>query len=226
MPIFARKADFKSFKMSAVNLNREEMDVDFSYLEGTNCYCDPESAGIIRRKVAELPLNELHCIGTGDYHYLSLFFLERICGPFTLILADNHPDDQDCAFGDELLSCGSWVAQARRLPFCRGCVWIREYADIEALARVEGSIYLSIDLDVLAPEYAATNWDQGTMSLEQLLEICARAAGSHRLLGADICGGLSADKGGTEETEALNRSTIRALEDCLRTFLSKYGNND
>ena len=64
------------------------------------------------------------------------------------------------------------------------------------------------------------------MSLEQLLEICARAAGSHRLLGADICGGLSADKGGTEETEALNRSTIRALEDCLRPFLSKYGNND
>ena len=44
------------------------MDVDFSYLEGTNCYCDPESAGTIRQRIAELPLNELHCIGTGDYH--------------------------------------------------------------------------------------------------------------------------------------------------------------
>ena len=202
------------------------MDVDFSYLEGTNCYCDPESAGTIRQRIAELPLNELHCIGTGDYHYLSLFFLERISEPFTLILIDNHPDDQSCAFGDGLLSCGSWVAQARKLPLCRGSVWIREYADIGKLAGVEGSIYLSIDLDVLDPEYARTNWDQGTMSLEQLLEICVRAAGNHRLLGADICGGLSPEKGGTPGTEALNRSTTAALESCLRPLLSKYENND
>ena len=63
-------------------------------------------------------------------------------------------------------------------------------------------------------------------SLEQLLEICVRAAGNHRLLGADICGGLSPEKGGTTGTEALNRSTTAALESCLRPLLSKYENND
>ena len=72
----------------------EVVESVFSYLEGTNCYCCDESAAIIREKVSQLPLDAVHLIGTGDYHYVSLFYLERISHPFRLVLFDNHPDDQ------------------------------------------------------------------------------------------------------------------------------------
>ena len=54
---------------------------DFSAFEGTNCYCSAESAERIRRAVADLPLHAFHVIGTGDYHYQTLFWLERIAEP-------------------------------------------------------------------------------------------------------------------------------------------------
>ena len=100
----------------------ERINVDFSHLEGTNCYCSAESAAVIRQEIAGLPAAAFHCIGTGDYHYQTLFWLEKLQEPFCLVLFDNHPDDQDGAFGGELLSCGGWVAAARRLPCCRADV--------------------------------------------------------------------------------------------------------
>ena len=96
------------------------LDCDFSYLDGTCCYCSPESAALIRRRTAEMELHAVHLIGTGDYHYQTLFWLERMRKPFSLILVDNHPDDQEDAFGGQLLSCGGWVRQARALPLLRG----------------------------------------------------------------------------------------------------------
>lgn len=97
---------------------------DFSTLEGTNCYCSEESAARIRQAISGLPLSAVHMIGTGDYHYISLFWLERIREPFSLVLFDNHPDDQPSAFSPDTLSCGSWVAEARKLPCCIGTYWL------------------------------------------------------------------------------------------------------
>jgi arginase family enzyme len=51
-------------------------------------------------------------------------------------------------------------------------------------------VYLSIDKDVLAPEVAHTNWDQGSMQLEQMEALIALLAG--RVVGSDITGDISA----------------------------------
>ena len=191
---------------------------DFSYLEGTNCYCSPESAERIRGAVAELPLTAVHDIGTGDYHYVNLFWLERIREPFSLVLFDHHPDDQPAAFGDGLLSCGGWVARARELPLLLTDVWIRDAQDFPALERLpEGPVYLSIDLDVLSPAFARTDWDQGSMRLEDMLSALRGLAASRRVLGVDLCGGNVPEKGAAPEDLALNASTGEALWEIFRT---------
>ena len=188
--------------------------VDFSALEGTNCYCSEDSAKLIRSRVAELPLRAVHDIGTGDYHYISLFWLERIEEPFQLVLFDHHPDDQPGAFDAGLLSCGSWVAQARHLPHLRADRWIRDAEDFSALAELPDlPVYLSIDLDVLSEEFARTDWDQGRMTLEELKGALLALIATRRILGVDFCGGNTPEKGASPADLALNASTGEALFD-------------
>lgn len=52
-------------------------------------------------------------------------------------------------------------------------------------------VWVSIDKDVLAPQQAATNWDQGGMSLEFLESALRILAGRRRIVGADVCGDYS-----------------------------------
>ena len=54
-------------------------------------------------------------------------------------------------------------------------------------------VYLSIDKDALAPAYAATNWDQGSLDVATLKKIIADLAASHKILGIDICGERARD---------------------------------
>ena len=193
---------------------------DFSSWEGTNCYCSAESAEQIRRAVAALPLCAFHDIGTGDYHYQTLFWLERIAEPFSLVLFDHHPDDQDGAFGEDLLSCGGWVARARRLPLLQADVWIRDSADFPALAALPDlPVYLSLDLDVLSERYARTDWDQGAMSLQEMETALRALTASRRLLGVDLCGGNTVEKGASPEDLALNASTGEALYGIFRDLI-------
>ncbi len=73
-------------------------------------------------------------------------------------------------------------------------------------------VYMSVDKDVLTKDHARTNWDQGCMTLMQLEAAVRRIAAGHRLLGADICGGLSRDKGGSDADFEINLRTDMALE--------------
>ena len=90
--------------------------VDFSSIEGTNCYCDPDSEEVLRRLLRQRVLRSgergaaypARWIDTGDYHYLSGIIAGETPGPFDLVLMDNHPDMQEPALGD-ILSCGGWV---------------------------------------------------------------------------------------------------------------------
>lgn len=194
----------------------EVVDSVFSYLEGTNCYCCDESAAIIREKVSELPLEAVHLIGTGDYHYVSLFYLERISRPFRLVLFDNHPDDQKAVLMDGLLSCGSWVGEARRLEMLRDSVWIRRVEDLAQFDPAGLPLYLSVDLDVLDEKYASTNWDQGTMSLDELCRAVDALKSRGSIIGVDICGGLTIEKGASPEDLAKNKAAEEALLDLFR----------
>jgi len=198
----------------------KRINTDFSHLEGTNCYCSAESAGQIRQALSPLPLHAFHDIGTGDYHYQTLFWLERIREPFVLVLFDNHPDDQEPAFGAELLSCGGWVARARCLPQLVQDLWIRDPQDLPALdALPELPLYLSLDLDVLAPDYARTDWDQGRMTLGGMQAALETLCRRHRILGVDLCGGLTEQKGASPEDLALNASTGEALFGIFREII-------
>nr|WP_027415972.1 arginase family protein [Aneurinibacillus terranovensis] len=51
-------------------------------------------------------------------------------------------------------------------------------------------IYLSIDKDVLYREDAFTNWDQGSMSLLQLIFLLRQINQKKKVIGLDVCGEL------------------------------------
>ena len=78
-------------------------------LPGSNCYCDEEAMNQIREKILEFPINGIHFMDSGNYHYMSRIWLEKMTEPFRLLVFDNHTDMQPPAFGG-ILSCGGWIA--------------------------------------------------------------------------------------------------------------------
>jgi hypothetical protein len=54
--------------------------------------------------------------GSGDFHHVTLALLERIRGPFNLLVLDKHPDWMR---GVPFLHCGTWLARALRLSNLR-----------------------------------------------------------------------------------------------------------
>lgn len=52
-------------------------------------------------------------------------------------------------------------------------------------------VYLTIDKDVLRPEDALTNWDQGKMDLSYLLQLIQAIGQKHQIIGADVNGDYS-----------------------------------
>ena len=86
---------------------------------------------------------------------------------------------------------------------------------------LSSNIYLSIDKDALAPAFAATNWDQGSLTTETLKAIVAGLAANHKIIGIDICGERSHDFEGNEqhtvqEADVLNNALNRELVEFLR----------
>jgi arginase family enzyme len=64
----------------------------------------------------------------------------------------------------------------------------RTFLDLLA-SRVEtDAVYVTIDKDVLRPQDAATNWDQGQTSLAFLEAMLGRVLNERRLIGADVVG--------------------------------------
>ena len=188
--------------------------VDCTQVEGTDCYCDTEAEKQLKELMADQPLEAVHWIDSGDYHYLSKLWTDRITEPFTLVVLDHHPDMQRPMFG-ELLSCGSWVRVAlEQNPMLRQvCLMgvddklmeettgfgdkVRVVSEsdllhqptdkiIEAI-QIDYPVYLSIDKDVMTLNECTTNWDQGSMSWK-LLEALLRHLMQHKVLGVDICG--------------------------------------
>lgn len=191
--------------------------IDLSDMGGTSCYCDAQSAVTIRSALKEAgPKPPICLLDSGDYHYLSFFLMEEIPAPFELMLFDNHPDDQPGAFGEELLSCGGWVASARKhIPSLRSTVWVDGRGGIHGKTDTALPVYLSVDLDILSPEYALTDWDQGTLSLGELCSAISESIEGRVIAGADICGGISKEKGGTPSDSALNIAAALKLADVI-----------
>ena len=87
--------------------------------------------------------------------------------------------------------------------------------------RLSSNIYLSIDKDALDPAFAATNWDQGSLSVESLKKIITELAANHKILGIDFCGERAHDFEGdanhtVQKADSLNNSLNRELVDFLQ----------
>lgn len=111
---------------------------------------------------------------------------------------------------DAITVCG------RRWPTIEG---MGEAAFADFLpSRIETeAVYLTIDKDVLRPEDAGTNWDQGCTSLEYLKTLITRSLEGHRLIGADVVGDWSAARYGGGLVSALLKRGEAALDQPWRT---------
>ncbi|MDD7497814.1 arginase family protein [Fibrobacter sp.] len=80
--------------------------------------------------------------------------------------------------------------------------------------------YISIDKDALSMQEAATNWDQGSLTFEQLAETLQALAQNRKILGIDICGERARDIGfeDTAAADALNNTLNEKLYNQLQSI--------
>lgn len=181
--------------------------IDLDDLEEVNLYCSPKALQQIKARLQTLSSPTITFIGSGNYHYVSYLFLEKIDEPFTLVLFDHHSDCQE----SPTLSCGSWVHYAMdHLEQLQKVILIGIHpqdrppilshqsiiswttSDLPSLAWLKTieteAVYISIDKDVLHPTWAYTNWDHGEMSLNLLLSYLDELVKEKRIVGIDVCG--------------------------------------
>lgn len=183
--------------------------LDCSDIRGTDMYCTPEAEQELRSRLAPYPIGGIHFLDSGNYHYMTRLFTQRIGQPYSLVLFDNHNDMQPGMI-PELLSCGGWAKQALEEDPALGrliligpsqksmdeirvnrpeklvCVSRGKLPEIPDC--ISGPVYLSIDKDVLSEDYARTNWDQGQMTLPMLKSMVRDIFRRGTVLGVDICG--------------------------------------
>lgn len=117
--------------------------LDVREIPGTNCYCDDEAKTQILEKLEEFSARGIYFIDSGNYHYMTRIWLEKISEPFDLLVFDNHTDMQPPAFGG-LLSCGGWIYDSvMELPLLQKVILIGP--DEEAFSRVEPEIQKKVE---------------------------------------------------------------------------------
>ena len=199
----------QSFYNNQKNINI----IDCRDVDSTRCYLDDEAKKVLTDRISELSAEGLHFIDSGNYHYLSLLWLTKITENFNLVLFDHHPDNQPPSFG-QITSCGGWVLEATEtLPHLKNVYTygIGEEIPVEQLPN-DLPLYISIDKDALSTDFAITDWDQGDMTLSQLLEMLSVLFEKHQVIGVDICG----DSGEYAESGAeINNQTNVTLFDFL-----------
>ena len=236
------------YPASAGKKENELLRVDLSDIPGTDMYCMPEAAEEIRRRLSSCGPDGIHFIDSGNYHYVTGFFLEKIPSPFSLVIFDYH-NDMQYPLIHELTSCGSWAGeQLRENPNLHQliligpseksmeeippelkeklvCVSIQEIENHtvdRALSsvRLDLPAYISIDKDVLNRYEARTNWNQGQMSVSTLERILKEIFHRQKVIGVDICGECSLSEPFPQfaEDERINLTTNRILYH----FLSEY----
>jgi arginase family enzyme len=191
--------------------------IDLSDIQRANRYCEMDSLAKIRRRIQKRKNRGITFLGSGNYHYVTLLLLAEIQEPFTLILFDHHTDMMEDP-SPSVLSCGSWVFHAiEKLPMLQKVIVVgasRELEDqnpprvrekvtlfsypyagtLESLSHSivsnvpTDTVYISIDKDVLDRSEAVTNWDQGNMTIHDLVRLVRSILTHYKVSGVDICG--------------------------------------
>ncbi|MCF0216272.1 MAG: arginase family protein [Fibrobacteraceae bacterium] len=222
--------------------------LDCTDIQGTDCYCDSEAQEEISQRLNFIPIDSIHFIDSGNYHYLSKFFCDKIHQPFILVVFDNHPDTQSPQF-DGILSCGGWVKEVmEKNPLMSQALLIgisdkltNQVPDeiLEKVLIIPQSkneepipwekmkenlpVYISIDKDVLSSEEAVTNWDQGTLSLKHLKQHIQKLLTTRTILGIDICGERAKDTHFTqaEKADLINNQLNKNLVEFIFSLTPK-----
>lgn len=215
--------------------------IDLSDISGTDMYCSAEAEQEIRRRLEPYGPCGIHFLDSGNYHYVTKFFAEKISEPFSLVLYDHHSDMQPPLL-PQLTSCGSWAADVMRAhPQLEQVILtgpeqksmdeipaeLREKLvcisreEIEKgtidrqirRIRMDLPIYISIDKDVLDRGEARTNWNQGDMPLAILEKLLLEVFEHQRVIGVDICGECSLAEPLPElmEDQRINKTTNESL---------------
>lgn len=222
--------------------------IDCSDISGTNMYCTKEAEAEIRERLMPYEPCGIHFLDSGNYHYVTKLFAEKINYPFSLVLFDHHNDMQQPMI-HELTSCGSWAGEMlRENPYLEQmvlvgpneksieeiapelrkklvCISIQEIEskDVEkelSQIRTELPVYISIDKDVLNRYSARTNWNQGSMSAGTLKRLLLEVFLHQKVIGVDICGECALSESFQQfmEDERVNEET----NVMLYHFLSPY----
>lgn len=96
------------YEQETFYLQQPHVWIDCSDLSGVTGYCDAQAMLQIRNRMAAYRPYGVHFIDSGNFHYVSRFWVEKIQRDFVLVLFDNHTDMQPSRFG-HIMSCGSWV---------------------------------------------------------------------------------------------------------------------
>lgn len=190
--------------------------LDCTDIHSTDCYCDEKAEDAIRNCIANLPASGIHFIDSGNYHYVTKFWIEKLRTPFCLFVFDHHSDMEKPMFG-EILSCGSWIMDVlEHNKFVQKVILVgiskeqEEQIEPKYLSKLicideeeihtqsfwkklsmvheVYPVYISIDKDVLSEDVVETNWNQGDMHLWELKKILHILLSKCNVTGIDICG--------------------------------------
>ena len=197
-------------------LDKQYNWIDCTEINGTNGYCDKNAFNEIKQKLKGLEPKGIHFIDSGNYHYVSELWINKIKREFTLVVFDHHSDMVKPSFGD-ILSCGSWITDAiDKNNFLKNVLIIglskeqkdtipNKYLDkVKCICDYDLKsinkenlcgfledklpIYISIDKDVLSEKVVDTSWDQGLMSFDELKKFLHIIISNYNIIGLDICG--------------------------------------
>ena len=194
-------------------------------------------------------MSGIHFLDSGNYHYMTKYFAEKIKKPFSLVMFDFHNDMQIPMIHD-LTSCGGWARDVlmemdnlRQLIIIGPdqktldeidvkrreklvCISLQELEEKRAGEKMEEirmdvPFYISIDKDVLDKTYAVTNWNQGKMSLTTLERLLHLFFVKGEVIGVDICGEYSAAGGSMPEYVHAERVNTKTDRE-LYNYIRRY----
>ncbi|EKY28467.1 arginase family protein [Clostridium celatum] len=196
--------------------NKEYQWIDCTKINGTTGYCDKVAFNTLKEKINNISPEGIHFIDSGSYHYITTLWTSKIKKEFVLVVFDHHCDMLKPMFGD-ILSCGSWIMntldynnylkkvvlvglskeQKEMIPseylnkiFCICDYDLLNMTELDILNIIgkKYPVYISIDKDVLNKSIINTSWEQGSMDLDNLMNIISIIIKNQIVIGLDICG--------------------------------------
>ncbi len=221
--------------------------LDCRDFQGVDRYCDEASVIRLKELIAPYSYRGIHFIDSGDYHYMSKFWTDKICFPFNLLVFDHHTDMQEPAFGP-VLSCGDWVKETldsnsflqkvilvgppeiMRSTLEASCRTRVEFHPESELLHGDGwrkyigghkdvPLYISIDKDLLSSKMVPTNWDQGEVPMDKFNDILSAVMTYEHVIGVDVCGECAGSLNFIDQCRACEKDN-RANEEILDTVLN------